>query len=351
MKLVGIISTLIIAFIIPFYMLQEPEQQEKLLDEYYSDAVISATDIYAENCVICHGASGEGIGDSPSLNSDAVRIMLEKDLEKVISRGRNNTLMAAWAYEEGGIFSNAQISDLVTFLQYANWEFVEFQVAEMGLLPPQIIELEVTEDMLATIALLPDSETLGEGLIIYGENCAACHNGNGSGTVIAPAIDSQELRDRPYDDLIELVNNGVGGTIMASWENILDPAQIDAVIGLIYRWPEIIQAGIEFPEVEFTNQPATPEMIEAGNRLFHIACKACHGESAYGSPMAPALNNQIFLSETPDVAIYQIIAGGVSETLMPAWGARLTNEDLLSLVAYLRSLEATAPSILPAILD
>ncbi len=29
-------------------------------------------------------------------------------------------------------------------------------------------------------------------------------------------------------------------------------------------------------------------------------------------PMALALNNQLFLAETPDVAIYQIIAGGVT---------------------------------------
>ena len=75
-----------------------------------------------------------------------------------------------------------------------------------------------------------------------------------------------------------------------------------------------------------------------GNKLSHI------------SPMAPALNNQLFLSETPDAAIYQIIAGGVPDTLMPAWGNRLTDYDLQSLVAYLRSFEPTAPAIVPPIL-
>ena len=45
-----------------------------------------------------------------------------------------------------------------------------------------------------------------------------------------------------------------------------------------------------------------------------------------------------------------IIAGGVPDTLMPGWGFRLTDYDLQSLVAYLRSLEAFAPPIVPPII-
>jgi mono/diheme cytochrome c family protein len=86
-------------------------------------------------------------------------------------------------------------------------------------------------------------------------------------------------------------------------------------------------------------------MIAEGDRLFNIACKSCHGPDGYGSPMAPALNNHIFLAETPDAAIYQIIAGGVPESLMPAWGSRLTDQDIQSLVAFLRSMEPSAPAI------
>ena len=73
---------------------------------------------------------------------------------------------------------------------------------------------------------------------------------------------------------------------------------------------------------------------------------AGHGVDAYGTPMAPSLNNPTFLSETPDAAIFQIIAGGVSDTLMPAWGARLTEQEINTLVAYLRSLEGNPQPIL-----
>jgi mono/diheme cytochrome c family protein len=132
---------------------------------------------------------------------------------------------------------------------------------------------------------------------------------------------------------------------MAGWDNALEPEQIATLVTLIERWPELEQAGMEFPQTEPVVFEITPEMIAEGEQLYNIACKTCHGVEAYGTRMAPPLNNQTFLSETPDAAIYQIIAGGVPDTVMPAWGNRLTEEDLSALVAYLRSLEATAPPV------
>ncbi len=350
MKWTGMIATLVIVVILPLYAVREASQQEDLLADYYTTAVLTSTDQYAENCAVCHGAAGEGIGDNPPLNSEAVRMMSETDLNKVISRGRGGTLMAGWAAEEGGIFSNPQVDDFVTFIQQVNWEYVEVRVAELGLTPPEVIQMEVSDEMLANLADLPGGEALSDGLLVYAESCAACHGSNGAGTVIAPAIDSADLRATPKDETIQLVNTGVPGTLMASWQNLLQPDQISSVVDLIYRWPEMVQAGFEFPEVEVMSIPSSPELIADGQRLFNIACKSCHGVDGYGSPMAPALNNQIFLTETPDAVMYQIIAGGVPETLMPAWGSRLTDQELQSLVAFLRSQESTAPAILPPIL-
>jgi cbb3-type cytochrome c oxidase subunit III len=351
MKWVGMIATFVIVIVLPLYAIQESSQQDKLLNDYYRTTVLSSTDLYAENCVICHGAAGEGIGENPALNSESVRMMSETDLGKVISRGRDGTQMAGWASEEGGIFSNPQIDDFVTFIQQANWAFVEARVAELGLIPPEVIQMEVSEEMLAGLADLPNGEALRAGLLVYAEYCAACHGSNGVGTVIAPAIDSPDLRATPKEDTIRLVNSGVPGTLMANWENILTSDQTNLVVDLIYHWPEIVQAGIDFPEVEVMPILSSPELIASGQRLFNIACKSCHGIDGYGTPMAPALNNQIFLSETPNAAIYQIIAGGIPDTLMPAWGSRLTDQELQSLVAYMRSLEESAPAILPPILN
>jgi mono/diheme cytochrome c family protein len=351
MKWTGLIATLVIVIILPLYAWIEPALQEQHLEDFYTDAVLAATDRYAENCAVCHGAAGEGIGDNPPMNSEAVRLMSETDLTRVIARGRDNTLMAAWAAEEGGIFTNPQITEFVTLIQQVNWEFVDARVAELGLTPPEVIEMEISEEVLASVASLPGGETLSNGLQVYAENCAACHGANGAGTVIAPALDSADLRATDRTELLDLVNTGVPGTMMAGWKNMLVSEEIGAVIDLIYRWPEMVQAGVEFPEVEVMSIPSSPELIAEGQQLFNIACKSCHGVDGYGSPMAPALNNQIFLSETPDAAIYQIIAGGVPDTLMPAWGSRLTDQDIQSLVAFLRSMEPSAPAIVPPILS
>ncbi len=350
MKILGVLATLIILAIVPIYSIIEPSHQESQLDKFYTYAVVTSTDIYAENCAVCHGAAGEGIGDTPPLNSEGLRTMPESELTKVVSRGRDNTLMAAWAVEEGGILSSSQVSDMVIFIQNANWEYVNARVADMGLTPPEVIEMEVSEEMLASISALEGGEVLSLGLTVYAQNCAACHGGNGAGTTIAPAIDSVDLRATSRDELLNTVNNGVTGTLMASWQNLLAPEEIGAAVDLILRWDEMVAAGVDFPEVEMVSIPSSPEMIADGQQLFSIACKSCHGVDGYGTPMAPDLNNQLFLSETPDAAIYQIIAGGVSGTLMPSWGSRLNDYDLQSLVAYLRSLEDTAPAILPPVL-
>lgn len=350
MKITGFLATFVILLIVPIYSWIEPAHQQNLLQDYYTDAVVTSTDMYAENCAVCHGAAGEGIGNTPPLNSESVKAMSESDLTKVISRGRNNTLMAAWAVEEGGIFSTSQVSDLVIFIQQVNWDYVNARVKELGLTPPDVIEMEVSEEMLALVASLPGGDVLTLGLTTYAENCAACHGANGAGTMIAPAIDSADLRATSRDELLNIVSNGVNGTLMASWSKILVSEEINAAVELVSRWDEVIATGIDFPEVEMMSIPSSPEMIADGQHLFNIACKSCHGVDGYGSPMAPALNNQLFLSETPDAAIYQIIAGGVSGTLMPAWGSRLSDYDLQSLAAFLRSQEATAPAILPPVL-
>jgi mono/diheme cytochrome c family protein len=269
----------------------------------------------------------------------------------VIARGRDNTLMAAWAIEENGIFTNPQIDEFVTLVQQVNWDYVDVRVAELGLTPPKVIEMEVSEEMLATVAALAGGDILRAGLSVYAENCAACHGSNGAGTLIAPAIDTPDLRTKDREDILRVVNEGVSGSLMAGWEGMLAPAEIEAVVELIYRWPEMVQAGVEFPEVELINLPSSPGLIAEGQQLFNIACKSCHGVDGYGSPMAPAVNNQIFLNETPDAAIYQIIAGGVPDTLMPAWGSRLTDSDIQALVAFLRSMEPTAPAIVEPVLN
>lgn len=87
---------------------------------------------------------------------------------------------------------------------------------------------------------------------------------------------------------------------------------------------------------------------DIGTQLFATNCASCHGKSAVGGS-APVLNSQEFLKSTTNPQIQALVAGGVPGTEMPAWGitfgGTLTDEQVLQVTTYLRSLETNAPSV------
>jgi mono/diheme cytochrome c family protein len=309
--------------------------------------VNEGTDLYALNCAACHGADGGGIAAYPPLTASAS--MDTETLYNTIERGRWNTAMAAFGVEDGGILTGMQVESLVVMLQADTWETVAARVDALGMTPPEIVVAEIPAETFALVESLPDGTALSLGLNVYAANCAACHGANGEGSTLAPTLNSDELRARLTDaDITRIVQSGVPGTLMAAWANALDPLEQDAVVALVSRWDELNTAGVALPVIEAAPLDTSPEAIASGQRLFSLLCTQCHGIDGFGSQIAPALNNQTFLSQTPDAAIQQIIAGGVTGTSMPSWGGYLNDADIAAITAYLRSLEATAPIVAPA---
>ena len=346
MTWIALIGTLMIAAALSLALARESGRQADAAAELRTAMVAEGTDLYALNCVACHGANGEGIAAYPPLTT--AMDMDEQIISNTIERGRYNTAMAAFGVEEGGSLTTMQIQSLVTMLQASTWDTVTVRVAELGLTPPQIVVAEIPAETLAMVQALPDGDRLAEGLTIYAENCAACHGANGEGSTIAPALNTDELRMRLSDaDIARTIQEGVPGTLMASWTSALDATQQQAVVALVSGWGELNTIGVRLPVIEATPLDSSPQAITKGQQLFNMLCTQCHGLEGYGSPIAPALNNQTFLNQTPDAAIQQIIAGGVTGTNMPAWGGYLTDADIASITAYLRSLEPTAPIVAP----
>lgn len=346
MTWLGFLGTLLIVAALGIAALREPARQVRAAEAVQAAAVIEGTDLYAQNCTACHGASGEGLAAYPPLDSEGVQGMDAETLYRVIERGRYNTAMAAFGVDEGGILTQMQINSLAVMIQAGTWDTVAARVAELGLTPPQITVLEVPPETLALVQALPAGDSLANGLTTYAENCAACHGANGEGSSLAPALNNPEQRARlTDDDLTRVITQGVPGTLMASWNSALDSTQITDVVALIRRWDEVTQSGIQMPVIEAAPVDMSPEAVASGQRLYSLLCTQCHGATGFGTPLAPALNNKTFLSQTPDAAIQQIISLGVTGTSMPAWGGYLTEADIAAVTAYLRSLEATAPVI------
>lgn len=88
------------------------------------------------------------------------------------------------------------------------------------------------------------------------------------------------------------------------------------------------------------------ELSAQGADIFEVSCTACHGEDGLGG-IAPALNSQQFLTSATDEQIEGLIALGVPGSTMAAYsidfGGPMTQEQIVAIAVYLRSLEETAP--------
>jgi cytochrome c oxidase subunit 2 len=76
----------------------------------------------------------------------------------------------------------------------------------------------------------PSDPVLAQGQQIYQARCASCHGANGGGG-IAPALAGRMVERFPDQaDQIALVTNGVSGTSMRAFGEVLSAEEIAAVV-------------------------------------------------------------------------------------------------------------------------
>jgi len=340
--IIGILATSLIAIVILVYALREPQRIEAAQAAQLNWDLDEAMTLYAENCSVCHGLSGEGIGPTPALDNPALRDSDPASMEKVIARGLFNTSMPAWSLEDGGPLGDYQIQQLVLLIQYGDWQAVQDRVVNMGLAPRIPFTTEADPETLEAIKTLPEGDTLARGMEVYADSCVACHGADGVGSSLAPALNDPLLREKTKEELLRIIQNGVPGTLMAGWNAALVSEDQDALLELIVRWDEVPEGAIPAPDKPIA---VTEESLALGSELYTANCARCHAAEGQGTPRAPALNVKSFLTDTPDAAIEQIITLGVPDTSMPAWGDRLTDVEIQAIVGFVRSWETTAPEV------
>jgi mono/diheme cytochrome c family protein len=344
--LLGIVGTLLIVTALGFYILNEPTRIQTSQDDVLAVQLDDGMTLYAENCSVCHGLSGEGIGATPALNTDALRTMSASDLTRIIAEGRYNTAMPAWSEADGGPLSDFQVSELTALILHGDWQATQDRVVNLGLAPLVPFTTEPDPALLSEVLLLPDGEVLQTAIRIYANQCVACHGADGLGTSIAPALNDAAVRAVSSDELTRIITNGTSGTLMAGWSNVLKPEEISAMVTLIQRWEEVPTGAVPAP-----NEPVavTAESLVLGADLYSANCSRCHGPDGQGTQRAPALNVQSFLNNTADAAIQQIITLGVPDTSMPAWGDRMTEAEIQAITGFIRQWEPTAPEVAVAV--
>jgi len=345
-KLISVTALLILVIALPAYVLTEPDRmaqaQIELRQEYVSDAAV----MYIENCAVCHGAAGEGIGAIPGLDNSALWTADYNFLFKTIARGRFGTAMSGWHVDEGGIFNDYQIDELVALIRYVDWAQVRELAARQGLIPPTLPVPQVQAEFLDKIAALaPEGSSWAEGIELYANNCTICHGVNGEGSDLGVPLNTTELRTREADELERIIREGVTGTMMASWKNILSNDQIESLVTFLQNWDVIEGEGLvlEPPEPIRIDLDNPEELLSLGERIFNTTCVSCHGVDGSGGT-GPALNSlQILTRNSDDQIMNTIINGGRRpNSSMPAFGDSLTSVELTAIVDYIRSWESSA---------
>jgi cbb3-type cytochrome c oxidase subunit III len=87
----------------------------------------------------------------------------------------------------------------------------------------------------------------------------------------------------------------------------------------------------------------TPQKLAAGKATFQM-CAACHGQDAEGRVgIGPRLASKSYLSAASDAFLVATIKEGRAGTTMIPWGGALQQEQIESVVVYLRSLAKVKP--------
>ena len=266
--IIGFSAAFVLAAALGIYMLLEPARQAQAQQDLLARQVDEGQVLYAEECAVCHGAAGEGLGANPPLDSAGLRSMDYDTLYKTIARGRYNTAMPAWSVTDGGPLNDAQIEALLALIQHGDWLETRGLVADLGLAPRAPISVTVPAETLALIAALPDGAALARAVQTYAAECVACHTPvdaaeGAPGPSLAPALNTEQLRtERTAEQLTNAIQFGVAGTVMPAWGQTLTAGQIADLVALIQRWDELPPAAIPEPPA----QPiiVTEKLLAAG---------------------------------------------------------------------------------------
>ena len=211
------------------------------------------------------------------------------------------------------------------------------------------------------------------GRRLYREACAPCHGiyGNGQGPA-APGLHPKpqdftrgvyKFRSTPIDamptddDLMRSISEGIPGTAMPAWKNLLSVSQRRALVQYLKIFaPEAFAASAAASVTPLRLPPAptsTPDGIERGRAIYdRLQCWQCHGRRGRGDgPLAANLRDVgnrpirpqnftkgIYKSGDAPEDLLRTVMTGLAGTPMPGWSSAISVDEGWDLVHYVRSL-------------
>ncbi len=215
--------------------------------------------IFERNCIVCHGARGDGAGEMAPTLSPRPRSFREgmfkfrttpfgtlptdDDLHHTIKHGLSGTAM--------GMFSQLSDSDVSAVAEYVKSFSRRWRKAENYAQPMEFPEPPVW---------LKETAHAEKGKALFTMHCAACHGptADGQGPAVPTLKDIWNLPAKPSDlrqphlrcgdrpqDIYRALATGLNGTPMVSFEAVLTPEQRWDIIAWIFtqKLPDVPTLG------------------------------------------------------------------------------------------------------------
>ncbi len=196
----------------------------------------------------------------------------------------------------------------------------------------------VTDLLEADLAAISPSDDLhryavARGGSVFAAQCSQCHGSGAAGAKGYPnLLDDDWLWGGDVDAIAYTINHGIRNETdddaryseMPAYGEILTSEEIDAVVEYV---------------VSLSSTDVDSALLETGGTIFADNCAACHGDEGLGDRDLGA----------PNIADALWLYGGDRETLhetvtnarfgvMPAWGQRLSDEDVRAVALYVHGL-------------
>lgn len=185
--------------------------------DYSARSIENGANIFADNCVGCHGIQGQGIpGVAPALNAPeffttrlqevgypgSLRSFIEGTVNagRPVGSGQYSAKMATWGQQYGGPLRPDQISDVASFI--LNWE--KAYVGEPGVTPTP--KPEPTPWPADT-----PPEVIGQA-VYAAQGCAGCHGEPGGAGLVGPNLGGVATRAEtrvPGQSAEEYITNSI----------------------------------------------------------------------------------------------------------------------------------------------
>jgi len=192
----------------------------------------------------------------------------------------------------------------------------------------------------------------------YQALCERCHGDKGDGNgKVAWYLDPSPrdftkaafMNSKPRERFVAAIENGVPGTSMPPWKNVLKEDQVKGVLAYVLAtFTKEPQRELKPHNVPDKNPvAASADSVKHGEQIFLQRCTGCHGRKEDGkgpnsldiTPRPRNLRNSAFVESVDDRRLFDSILYGVQGTAMPAWiDYGLSKNDVGDVVNFIRSI-------------